>query len=135
MNFTFGLVGIACVIEAWLHLRGFWFHKILLSVFGLGLVFTGIYHHAPIIEGIIYNSLEDNLHSIFASIVGFPFTVYAISSVFIEKQVKHRVINIIVGFIATFLSVLMGYMPDYSGVWQREIFIISFIWLILCLKE
>ena len=50
----------------------------LLSVFGLGLMFTGIFHHAPIIAGITYNSIEDNLHSIFASIVGLSFTVYAL---------------------------------------------------------
>ncbi|NLW12236.1 MAG: DUF998 domain-containing protein [Clostridiaceae bacterium] len=107
----------------------------MLSVFGLGLMFTGIFHHAPIIAGITYNSIEDNLHSIFASIVGLSFTVYAISSAFIEKQVKHRVIDIIVGFTATILSMLMGYMPDYSGIWQRAIFIISFTWLIFMLER
>jgi hypothetical membrane protein len=135
MNVTFVLVGISCVLESWLHLGEFCFHRILLSVFGLGLVFTGVFHHAPIIEGIVYNSMEDNLHSIFASIVGFSFTVYAISSAFIDKDVKHKVIDIIVGITATSLSVLMGYMPDYSGIWQRMIFIISFTWLILMLKR
>lgn len=135
MNVAFILVGISCILEAWLHLGRFWFHKILLSIFGLSLVFTGIFHHAPIIEGVIFNSLEDKLHSIFATIVGFSFTIYAISSAFIEEAVKHRVIDITVGFTATILSVLMIYLPDYSGIWQRAIFIISFIWLIFMLER
>ena len=135
INVVFVLVGITCVLEAWLHLGNYWFHKILLSIFGLSLVFIGIFHHAPIIEGVIFNSLEDRLHSIFATIVGFLFTVYAISSAFIEIQVKHKVIDIVVGSIATILALLMGSMPDYSGIWQRTILIISFTWLIFMLER
>lgn len=135
MNVAFVLVGISCIVEAWLHLGKFWFHKILLTIFGLSLVFTGIFHHAPIIEGVIFNSIEDRLHSIFATIVGFSFTILAISSAFIEKAVKHRIIYIVVGFTATILSMLMLYLPDYSGIWQRAIFIISFTWLILMLER
>jgi len=44
-------------------------HKILLSIFGLSLMLTGIFRHAPIIEGVIFNSIEDKLHSIFATVV------------------------------------------------------------------
>ena len=135
MNAAFVLVGISCVLEAWLHLGRFWFHKILLSIFGLSLALTGIFHHAPIIEGVIFNSFEDKLHSIFATIVGFSFAIYAMSSAFIEKAVRYRIIDIAVGFTATILSVLMSYLPNYSGIWQRAIFIISFIWLIFMLER
>ena len=135
MNAAFVLVGISCVLEAWLHLQKFWFHKILLSIFGLALVFTGIFRHAPIIEGVIFNPAEDKLHSIFATIVGFSFTIYAVSCAFIEKAIKHRVIDIIVGLAATILSMLMFFLPDYSGIWQRAMFIISFTWLIFMLER
>jgi hypothetical membrane protein len=135
MNVTFMLVGISCVLEAWLHLRKYWFHKIILSIFGLALIFTGVFRHAPIIEGVIFNPMEDKLHSIFATIVGFSFTIYAVSSAFIEKATKHRVIDIIVGFIATTLSMLMLFLPDYSGIWQRSMFMISFVWLIFMLER
>src|SRR5690606_608427 len=80
MNISFILVGITCILEAWLHLRRFLFHKILLSIFGLSLMLTGIFRHAPIIEGVIFNSIEDKLHSIFATVVGFSFAIYAVSS-------------------------------------------------------
>ena len=135
MNVTFVLVGISCVSEAWLHLGRFWFQKVLLTIFGLSLALTGIFHHATIIEGVIFNSLEDRLHSVFASSVGFLFVIFAISSAFIEKAVRHRIINVAVGLVVTALSILMLYLPDYSGIWQRAIFIISFLWLSFMLER
>ncbi len=135
MNVTFIIVGISCVLEAWLHLGKFWLHKILLSVFGLGLVLTGIFRHAPIVEGVIFDATADKLHSLFATVVGFSFTFFAISTAFIEKAVKHRAIDISVGVIATILSMFMGTLPAYSGIWQRAIFIISFAWLVLMFER
>jgi len=135
MNAAFILVGLSSILEAWLHLGNYWLQKILLSIFGLGLIFVGIFHHAPIIEGVAFNVFEDKLHSIFASLVGLTFTVYAISSAFIEKARKYRIIDLAVGIIATMLSVLMFYLPDYSGIWQRTLFVISFTWLILMLER
>lgn len=54
-------------------------------------------NHAPIIEGVIFNSLEDKLHSLFETLVGFSFTFYTISSAFIEKTVKPRTIDLAIG--------------------------------------
>lgn len=61
MNITFILVGISCLLESFLHLGKFWFQKILLIIFGLGFVFTGIFCNAPIIEGIPYNSINADI--------------------------------------------------------------------------
>lgn len=130
MNITFGLLGLACIIEAWLHLKKLWFQKILLSIFGLALILTAIFHHAPIVEGIPYSELDDNLHSVFASTVGFSFTVFAFSIAFIEKRKIEKISAITVGLIAPGLSLLIFYVADYSGLWQRLIFIITFAWLI-----
>jgi hypothetical membrane protein len=135
MNVAFVLVGVSCALEAWLHLGRFWFQKVLLTIFGLSLALTGIFHHAPLIEGAVFNSLEDKLHSIFASSVGFSFVVFAISSAFIEIVAKHRIIDVVVGLATTVLSILMLCLPDYSGIWQRTIFIISFFWLIFMLER
>lgn len=135
MNVTFYLVGAACILEAWLHLGNFWFHKIVLSIFGVSLIFVGIFHHAPIAEGVSFDVRQDNLHSIFASIVGFTFIMYAIASAFIEKEGKQRVIDIIVGVTASLLSLLMLLLPDFAGIWQRVMFILAFIWLIFMLER
>lgn len=135
MNVTFILLGVCCLLEAWLHLGNFWLHKILLSVFGLGLMFTGIFQHAPILADVIFDATQDKLHSIFATIVGFSFTFFAFSSAFIEKTLKHRILDIAVAFVVTALSLLTFYLPEYSGIWQRVLFIFSFTWLIFILER
>ncbi|HPT79084.1 MAG TPA: DUF998 domain-containing protein [Candidatus Atribacteria bacterium] len=135
MNMTFILVGISCILEAWLHLRRYWFLLLLLCIFGLNLVLVGIFSHAPIVEGAVYDALEDRLHSIFASIAGFSFTAFAISSAFIEKTTRHRAADMSVGLTAALLSLLMACLPDYAGLWQRVLFTVSFIWLILLLER
>lgn len=135
MNAAFVLVGLSSILEGWLHLRKMWFHRILLSIFGFGLIMVAVFRHAPIVEGIEFDAFEDKLHSIFASLVGFMFTVLAISTAFIEKALKHRITDIAVGLAATLLSVLMQLLPAFAGLWQRAIFIMSFTWLIFMLER
>lgn len=135
MNITFCLLGIACILEGWTHLKHYYFHKILLSVFAVGLILTAIFQHAPISEGIPYSVLEDKMHSLFATIVGFSFTLFAFSAAFIEKNNINRVIALLAGLIATGLSFLMFNVIDYTGLWQRLMFIISFAWLVFFFEE
>ena len=131
MNLTFFLLGIASIIEGGMYLKNYCFQKILITIFGLGLMFTAYFHHAPIIEDIPYSIFEDKMHSIFASVVGFSFTIFSISVAFIEKEIKKkRMLSFFIGIIATGLSLLMFNVPDYAGLWQRLIFILSFAWLI-----
>ena len=135
MNLTFFLLGTASIIEGWRHLKNYYFQKILITIFGLGLMFTAYFHHAPIIDGIPYSIFEDKMHSIFASIVGFSFTIFAISVAFIEKEIQKRILAFLTGLIATGLSLLMFNVPDYAGLWQRLIFILSFAWLIYFFED
>jgi len=130
MNITFGLLGLASILEVMFHLRRFWFQKVMLSIFGLSLILTAVFSHAPIIENLPYNEVENQLHSIFASIVGFSFTVFSVSVAFIEQGKVRRILALFVGLTATVLSLLMFYISDYSGLWQRVMFVISFAWLI-----
>ena len=88
MNLMFMAMGLACILEGWLHLKGFWFHKVVISVFGIGLMMTAVFHHAPIDEGLAFNVREDMLHSVFATIVGFSFTLFSVSTAFIVTKNK-----------------------------------------------
>ncbi len=130
MNTVFFLLGITCILESWLHLKRFWFHKTLLIIFGSGLILVAFFQHAPIIGGIPYSILEDTVHSIFATVVGASFTVFAFSAAYIENTTRRRVLALGVGFVAIVLSMLMFSVADLAGLWQRIMFIISFIWLI-----
>ena len=135
MNLIFFLLGFITIQEAWIYLKQYWVQKFMLTIFGLGLVGVAIFKHAPIVQGIPYSLFEDTIHSIFASIVGFSFTLFTVSAAFIETTNKRRIIALLVGVVVTVLSVLMSSLPDFAGIWQRLIFIISFAWLIIFLKR
>lgn len=130
MNTVFILLGISCILESWFHLKRYWVHKTLLTIFGTGLILVAFFQHAPIIGGIPYSILEDTMHSIFATVVGASFTVFAFSTAYIEKTNRRRVLALGVGLVAIVLSMLMFGLVDLAGLWQRIMFIISFIWLI-----
>jgi len=130
MNTVFILLGISCILESWFHLKGYWVHKTLLTIFGSGLILVAFFQHAPIVDGTPYSHLEDTMHSIFSTVVGTSFTVFAFSAAYIEKTNRRRALALGVGLVAIVLSMLMFSVVDFAGLWQRIMFIISFIWLI-----
>jgi hypothetical protein len=102
----------------------------MLLIFGTSLVLVAIFSHAPIDISLNYNVQEDKLHSLFASATGFSFTILAISTGFVKVDKSEMLLPIMVGLLATFLSLLMFKVENYAGIWQRLLFIISFGWLV-----
>lgn len=129
MNTVFFLMGTVCILEGCLRLRNFWFQKAVLGIFGLALIMAAFFQHAPITDG-PFNHLEDQLHSIAATLVGFSFTALAFSAVFVVRFVLSRILAFSAGCISVVLSILMFSLPDYTGILQRLMFILAFAWLI-----
>lgn len=99
------------------------------------MILTGIFQHAPINPGVPFNALEDSLHSVMATVVGFSFTILAFSAIFIAKSHISRILALISGCLAVIFSVLMFNLTDFTGILQRLMFIFSFAWLIIFLEE
>lgn len=129
MNVVFVSLGLAAIIDGWRRLSKYWLHKVVLVIFGISLVLTAFFQHAPIVQGIPFSEFEDNLHSKFATITGFSFTFFAIASAFIESTGTRRIIAAGVGILAMVLSFLIFNVTGLAGVWQRIIFIVTFAWL------
>ncbi len=134
MNGVFFLLGGACILEGWVHLKNFRFQQILLTTFGASLFLAGVFRHAPLNPGVSFNVLEDQLHSVMANIVGFSFTLLAVSAAFIEKTTGRRILALLVGASSVIFSLLMFFMTGLTGLWQRSMFILSFAWLIFFLE-
>ena len=130
MNLTFVLLGTGSIVAGWKVLKAYWLHRILLLAFGISLILTAVFSHAPIDPDIPYDMDEDKLHSLFASTTGFSFTLFAISSAFIMEKQRDRWIAIAIGVLGTVLSILMFQLDGYKGIWQRLIFISAFGWMI-----
>lgn len=135
MNIIFALMGISSIWAGWSHYKGFWFHRILLLIFGISLILVAIYSHAPITEGLAYSEKSDQFHSLFASTTGFSFTILAISTGFIKDVKTEMALPVMVGIFATVLSLLMFKMENFTGIWQRLMFIITFGWMIYEFKR
>ncbi|QSX09433.1 DUF998 domain-containing protein [Alkalibacter rhizosphaerae] len=135
MNATFLLLGSATILSGWRAFNGYWFQRIALIVFGLALMGTGIFQHRPIVEGLSFNMLEDQLHSIFASVVGTAFTLFAISVAFIEKEKEDRIGAILMGLASILLSLLIFRVSSLAGIWQRAMFFLAFGWMVLLFER
>ncbi len=129
MNITFILLGITSIIEA-LRIKRYYFHQFCMFIFGSSLVLAGLYSHAPISSDVIYSKSEDSLHTLFASLTGFSFTIFAFSFAFIAKKRTGKIISLLMGVIAILLSLLMFKYEDYTGLLQRLMFLTCFGWLI-----
>ena len=129
MNTTFVLLGLTSILASWRFFERFWMPKILILIFGLAIIGTAIFSHAPIESHMAYNQTEDDLHSLFAKITGFSFTIFAATMAFIIKRQLQVFLAIGVAVIDTLLSATMFEFQDVTGLFQRLIFIISFGWL------
>lgn len=134
MNAVFILLGISCVAEAWLRLKGYWVHKILLSLFGAGLIFVALFRHRPLADAVPYSLFGDSMHSVFASAVGVSFTVFAVSAAFVEQGAFRKALALLTALMSVGFSVLMVAAADLTGLWQRALFILSFAWLLFFLE-
>ncbi len=97
-------------------------------VFGLSLVLTGIFQHAPLVESVHVNQLHDTLHSFFATTTGFSFTLFAAGYAFISRGAQRKV-AIALAVIAIAVPLFMFGVPSFMGITQRLMFITAFYWL------
>ena len=135
MNVTFILLGLSTLFETLRKVKNNWISRSLLIIFSIGLIASAFFSHMPIEENITYNTLEDSIHSFFATLVCFMFTLTAFSALLTNMNRKQKTISIIVGIGATILSGLMFLFEDYMGIFQRLIFISSFLWLVSFLEN
>ncbi|MFI0431214.1 DUF998 domain-containing protein [Mariniflexile sp. HMF6888] len=135
MNMVFIFLGLGSILASWNYLSGYFLHRILILIFGTVLVLTAFYSHAPIENSIPYNIEEDKVHSYLAKITGFSFTFFAIAMAFIIRDRTNIIIAIVVAIIDTLFSIIMFDILEFTGIFQRAIFILSFGWLIYVLVK
>lgn len=123
-------LGFSSVISGWGFFKGFGFHRVILLLFGLSLVLSALFNHAPVNPEIPYNINEDGWHKYFACTTWIFFVILAFSTALIHKKQTARSLALIVGILAVLLSLLSSEAEQSAGIWQRLLFIISFGWMI-----
>jgi hypothetical protein len=96
--------------------------------FGVGMVMVAVYSHAPWEAGAPYVELEDQLHSVFASVVGFSFIAGVATTLVVRRP---RTPAIVLGDVA--VLIISGIVPllmaaPVWGVLQRLMFFTAAAW-------
>lgn len=134
MNFVFILLGFITFINGFKVVGKHRVQIFALLVFCLSFILTGIFMHAPIDRGVVYDSFQNEMHSVFSTITGISFCTYCLVVSFIIRWKYQKIMAISVGIIALIVSYLMVVHSDYRGLYQRGIFIMAFGWILYSFK-
>jgi hypothetical protein len=94
------------------------------------MVGTAAFSHAPWLAGVPFDPVEDFLHSLTATVMGFAFA-FGVVARFLQREKTDRVGRLLDGTAvaaATFLPLLMATQPEIIGLLQRAMFFIAYVW-------
>jgi hypothetical protein len=129
MNAGFIAFGAGVLTDALRGFRGAYIPAALFAVFGAAMILTGIFSHRPIDPDAAYSVLEDDLHSVFSSIVGAAFAFGVLTFMYVRRDLGPAAAHWVAVAAATLLPLGMYFYPSIEGVLQRLMFFVSFVWL------
>jgi hypothetical protein len=100
-----------------------------LAVFGVGLVATAIWSNAPIVSDAQADMFEDLLHSVASGVVGTAFAVACCVRLFSQGGWRRDWLAWVGLLASVVLPLAMIIFPDYRGLLQRLMFVISFLFV------
>jgi len=108
---------------------------VLLMVYGVAILLSGIFCAAPADESISHSVREAGLHSFFASVAGVSFSLAVLWHLLVSSGGNERMFH--AGFLVAIVgsSMLFGLSENGvvgigQGVVQRILYLVSFVWLI-----
>ena len=105
---------------------GYWAH----GAFGLCMVATAAFSHRPWLEGLAFDAVEDALHSVTATGMGFAFAggVAALLAIRGPGAGIARALDGVALAAAVVLPILGGLRDELAGSTQRAMFLIAYAW-------
>jgi ABC-type branched-subunit amino acid transport system permease subunit len=98
--------------------------------FALGMLGTAVLAHRPWQPELPHDALEDLLHSVAATLVGFAFVAGVLARMLQRLAERRRGIaaDIVALIAATVLPLAMLAWPELAGLLQRLMFLVAFLW-------
>jgi hypothetical protein len=120
----------------WGALGKIYYPDIPILIYGLSILFAGIFCTAPIDPSLTYSTREAQWHSLFATVAGFALSGailwYALVAGSTTERIYHLVfLVLIVGISIAFGATESGSLPIGRGIVQRGLYLVAFIWLAL----
>ncbi len=134
MNVVLILLGLITFANGFRILQKQRIQLLILLVFCVSLLLSAIYLSAPINRKFVFDSFQNEMHSVFSIITGISFCVYSLVISFAARWKSQKLIALFVGIFTLIGSFLMFIHSDYRGIYQRGIFIIAFGWILYSFK-
>ncbi|MDC7237668.1 MAG: DUF998 domain-containing protein [Sphaerochaetaceae bacterium] len=131
MDLIFICLGVASILIN--YKTGVVYHQVFGCIFGFSLIMTAFFPHAPLVTNVLPNLFFDKMHSIFASITGFSFTMLAFGHGIVSRE-KQRFWGFVMATIAILVSMGMMMFPSFMGILQRIMFMSAFGWLFFYMR-
>lgn len=136
MNLTIALLSLSTIALGTKMLKLKSSLLIVLYFFCFSFLLTGIYKVAAInAEPFSYKYNHDALHSLFSGITGFAFSLFCALLVWDLKFKTYKIQTLLVFIMVIGLSYLIFKFPEFKGISQRIMFMLSFGWLFIALVQ
>ncbi|HEY5583216.1 MAG TPA: DUF998 domain-containing protein [Ruminiclostridium sp.] len=99
-------------------------------IYALSVGLSGIFCTQPFIKNVQYLRTEARNHSFLAQLAGFSFVAAILICMFESTEIKFKILHGIAFVFVMGCSILFGKVPRYRGVFQRIMYLGSFIWLL-----
>ncbi len=134
-----GFIGFGLLLAGGLAWKFFTLGRInypdlLIMVYGLAILITGIFCAAPIDSSLSFSANDARLHSLFATIAGFALVGGILWYLIIspDKRGVHLTFLVLITGISMLFGLSeSGTIPIGKGIIQRGLYLVSFIWLAL----
>ena len=126
MLFGLGVLWLAQVRRATWARGVYWMH-LAFAVFMLG---TAAFSHKPWLAGVPSDPVEDFLHSLTATGMGFAFAFGVMVRLLQRRKGEHlpKAIDLVAILAATLLTPIGGAVPGIAGLLQRLMFAVAYLW-------
>lgn len=101
--------------------------RYLHGLFGVAMIATAVYSHRPTLDATDYDRVEDTLHSVAATGMGFAFAAGVLVAGW-RRIPRWRVFDIVALLSAIVIPMVMVTTENADGLWQRGMFLIAFAW-------
>lgn len=101
--------------------------RVLHGVFGLLLIAAAVYSHRPFIDGVEYDRVEDMLHSVAATGMGFAFA-FGVLVVGWRRIPRWKIADAVALVAATAIPITMMTTAGFDGLLQRGVFLVAYLW-------
>jgi hypothetical protein len=108
---------------------------ILVAVYGLSILMSGIFCAAPIDPSMSYSATESELHSMFATLAGVGMSLGIVMQVVMSVSDRERWMRIAFLLLVVGVSGLFGLAENHilqldKGIIQRILYLVGLAWLV-----